>query len=372
MTDLVPVLDGELVVDGGRHLAVPSQHQPGVDDQLDEAAWDLIAAAIPANTTRAYRRLLLGKVLTEPGEPERLAKGVWPELAWVPWCRTRGRRSGIDGAPATGETLAQWATELANASIGASTIEQGIAAVKRLHTEHRYEGDPQTHLARKVLVGYRANAGSRQVKRATPLTVPSLRMILRTPPPGPARATRDGLALVLGVAGMLRRSELAAMRLEHVTRSDRGLSLWLPTSKTDKGNRGATVAVPRGNDPLTDPLGYYERWLALLAEQGHDTTSGPLLRPITPRGDRIGAGTLHPEGIDIDRLIKAGAVRAGLGKAGWSGHSLRAGGATAAHLGGASLIEIMIQGRWTSADTVKKYIRFEELWTHNAAGRMGL
>jgi integrase len=365
MTELARILDAELV-DEHEHLPAVPSGRTAADDQLGAAAWELIDASIPENTTRAYRRLLMG------------GEGMWAELAWVPWCRTEGRSSGIDGEPATAKNLAEWVAELASANVGPPTIEQAIAAVKRLHTEHDFEGQPSSFRARQVLDGYRKQGAAKEAHRASPLTVPALRAILKAPPPGPARAAHDALALVLGVTAMLRRSEAVAARLEHITVTARGLSLWIPKSKTDKRGVGATVVIPRGNDPLTDPVGIHARWLEVLAEQGHDTQAGPLLRSITTRGDRIRGrghlreGALHPSGVAVDRLVKSSAERAGLGTAGWSGHSLRAGGATAAYLGGASIFSIMDQGRWSSADTVKKYIRLEDRWINNAAGAMGL
>ena len=64
--------------------------------------------------------------------------------------------------------------------------------------------------------------------------------------------------------------------------------------------------------------------------------------------------------------------RAGLDPAAFGGHSLRAGFATQAALGGASDREIMRQGRWSNAGTVHRYIRTANPLDDNAVTKLGL
>lgn len=74
----------------------------------------------------------------------------------------------------------------------------------------------------------------------------------------------------------------------------------------------------------------------------------------------------------VAELVKRYAARAGLDPDLFSGHSLRAGFATQAALGGASDREIMRQGRWSNPRTVHGYIRTANPLEDNAVTKLGL
>jgi integrase len=57
---------------------------------------------------------------------------------------------------------------------------------------------------------------------------------------------RDRALLLLGFAGALRRSELVALDIEHVTWMRNGLKLLIERSKTDAEGEGAEIAIPGG------------------------------------------------------------------------------------------------------------------------------
>jgi integrase len=385
MTTEHEVLDGELVDERPGLPAIPAGRAV---DRLDDRARRRRDAAMPINTKRAYARLVYGRIVKVSEDGKTIDAGPagpvstgqagidWADMAWVPWCRETGRPSGLDGVPASEESLGQWVSELADLRVGAPQIEQAIYAVRRLHRDNKMPGQPQTDTALAILRTYRRDeGGARPVDRAKPLETRSLRQMLNAMPTGPDGqlspiGVRDAFVLVAGVKAMLRRSELLALRIEHTRVGDRGVELWLPASKTDKDAKGAKIVIPRDDagDPKWDVTTLLAAWLRLLAEQG--ITTGPLVRSVNRHG-RIG-GPLNSGAKDIDRLVKRAAVRAGLDPDGWKGHSMRSGGASAAHAGGASYGAIQRQGRWLSLAQVMVYIRDAEQWTGNAASRIHL
>ncbi len=311
---------------------------PGdIDTTVSALTAERMANATAANTSRAYDR-------------------QW--RAFAGWCVQHGR----DAAPATDATLAEYASALVSAGAGAATIEQAIATVRRIHRDRGLH-PPDTRGAQLVLRAHRraqADTG-RRARTAPPAAREQLRAMVTACPEGPL-GVRDRALLVLGVAMMGRRSELAGLDLADVDEVDEGLLVYVRRSKTDQDALGAEVAIPYGSHPDTCPVRAVRAWRALLTE--HGITDGPLLRAV----DR--AGRIFPRrmsGDGINRVVRTAAVRAGLpGADRYTAHSLRAGGATAAAKAGAQTAAIAAQGRWSiSSPVVHGYVRAVDRWRDN-------
>ena len=96
---------------------------------------------------------------------------------------------------------------------------------------------------------------------------------------------------------------------------------------------------------------------------------GPLFRALNRHG-HVKPGRLSD--IDVARIVKKLAQRAGLDPAKYAGHSLRAGHATSAAIAGASERSIMNQTGHRSVQMVRRYIRDGSLFRENSAGKLGL
>jgi integrase len=107
-----------------------------------------------------------------------------------------------------------------------------------------------------------------------------------------------------------------------------------------------------------------QAWLELAG-----LAAGPLFRSID-RHAHLRPGRLS--GVDVARVVKKLAGRAGLDPAKYAGHSLRAGHATAAAIAGASERAIMAQTGHRSVQMVRRYIRDGNLFRENSAGKLGL
>jgi integrase len=127
---------------------------------------------------------------------------------------------------------------------------------------------------------------------------------------------------------------------------------------------GRKVGTPYGSNPDTCPVRTVQGWMEQAA-----ITTGPLFRSISRHG-HLRPGRLA--GIDVARVVKKLAVRAGLDAAKYGGHSLRAGHATSAAIAGASERSIMNQTGHRSVQMVRRYIRDGNLFRENSAGKLGL
>ncbi|NEW47943.1 site-specific integrase [Nocardia cyriacigeorgica] len=361
------------------------------DDQADTLG-RYLEASQSDNTVRAYR-------------------SDW--IAWAAWCGAEGRQA----LPADPLDLAVYLASAADARRGngefvfrPATIERKSAAIAAVHAANGLPAPTRSDVVRLTLRGIRRTRRTRPIRKR-PILLHTLEQLLaELPAPGwptePARR-RDTLALLVGFAGALRRSELAALRIQDIhvdqdhTTGEPVLLIHLPTSKTDAtGIAEQRVALPRGNRPHTCPVCAFADWIELLHLHATDPhtvraqlaitappdpkihrchgfgaaphtirADHPLFPAITRHG---GIGATPVSGRAIAELVKRYAARAGLDPALFSGHSLRAGFATQAALGGAADREIMRQGRWSNPRTVHRYIRTANPLDDNAVTKLGL
>ena len=145
-------------------------------------------------------------------------------------------------------------------------------------------------------------------------TVTILRRLL-TPIPDDLRGLRDRAVLLVGFAGALRRSELAAIRFEQLENTDRGIRLTLPQTKGEQAD-AVTVPLPYGDTELC-PVRALELW-----QQAAGLTEGAVFRRIwlppeqtaaAPAGSpplpRIGSGAITPQ--TVAQVVQARAMAAG-------------------------------------------------------------
>lgn len=342
-------------------VSVPQGPGGDADKVVSSGALQRIASSVPPETRRAYAR-------------------DWSRFS--AWCNDQGRTA----LPATPETLAEYANALADAGKAPASIMRAIAAIRVIHKISAHP-PPETKPARDVVTAYRverADAGTSNRNPAAALSVRQVKAIAESLAGDDSiTGLRDRLIFVLGWAMMARRGELHRLNIADVKEVQQGLDVTVRRTKTDQRAEGRRVAIPYGSDPLTCPVRLMRSWLAVLASRG--ITHGPLFRRIDrhgniggepeagiagqPRGDDD--GRLTPEGIWF--VVRRAVRRAGLPEPGIKPHSLRAGGATGAYLGGADLLSIGRHGGWQDGSAVLTgYIRDVDRWKKNPMHGAGL
>ncbi|GAA0222010.1 site-specific integrase [Saccharothrix mutabilis subsp. mutabilis] len=363
-------------------LAALEQVRRRFDDEQAAALAGYLSAAQSPNTLRAYR-------------------SDW--VAWAAWCE-RENRQALPADPVDVAVYLAVAAESAkpdgSPAFSPSTLERKAAAIAAVHAAGGLPSPTRSDVVRLTLRGIRRTRRD-QPRRKRPVLLDTLTDLLaERPPPGwptGVARRRDALLLLVGFAGALRRSELANLRLEDVTadvdaRTQEPLLLVdLGVTKTDQtGTHAQRVVLPRGARRPTCPVCAFADWVDVLTaadprglledepdpEPTHRCHSyrprahrGPLF-PAVSRYGRIAAKPMSDKA--VSDLVKRYALKAGLDPALFGGHSLRAGFATQAALGGAGDREIMRQGRWTNPRTVHRYIRTANPLEDNAVTRLGL
>lgn len=273
------------------------------------------------------------------------------------WCAARG----LEPLPAAGHTVALYIADLAQTR-KPTTIQRRLSTITQRHRLAGYDSPVRTVEVSATWAGIRRELGTAQ-RRVDPITTAVLRTMVDVLPTR-LIGTRDRALLLLGFAGAFRRSELVALDVEDLAEVPEGLRVTLRRSKTDQDGAGTVVAIPYGSRPDTCPVRAVRAWLKAAGVE-----SGPVFRPVDRHGT-VAATRLSDRA--VAEVIKRTCTRAGLDAARYSGHSLRAGFATAAGEAGVAERHIARQTRHRSMSMLRRYIREGDMWRDNAASEVGL
>jgi integrase len=175
---------------------------------------------------------------------------------------------------------------------------------------------------------------------------------------------RDRALLLLGFAGAMQRGELIALDFSDLARTREGLVVMICRGKTDQTQRGRKVGIPFGTTPQTCPVRAVLKWV-----EASGISHGPLFRSVNRPG-HVSEGRLSDR--TVARVVKRSLLAAGIDPRRFSGHSLRAGLATAAAMAGASERSIAEQTGHKSLAVLRRSIRDGSLFRENAAFKVGL
>lgn len=298
--------------------------------------------------------------------------------AWEKWCAGRGAdpfggstayASGLTGvmsgdvSGAEAAVVCAYLTERAARGASAATIDLACSAIRYQHRHHGLTDPTQTEVVRQVRRGLHRILGTAPRRPAHPVGPEEIHRLLAAIDRNTSTGCRDAAIILLGFAGALRRSELAALTLADVEPRPDGLLLHLRRSKTDPEARGEVVGVAPGLSPSTDPIVVLDAWLT---HRGR--APGPVFTSL-----RNGAPPLQPiSGNAVTSIVKNRADAAGLvGRV--TAHSLRAGHATTAAVAGVGVDRIAAQTRHRRIDIlIDRYIRPAQALQATSSRYLGL
>jgi site-specific recombinase XerD len=272
------------------------------------------------------------------------------------WCESHA----VCPLPASPEVVAAFIAESA-ARLKVGSVQRRLNAIAEAHKAVGVETPTHHPTVRNTMKGIRRTKGTAPAQKTATL-IDDIRAMLDATDAG-LIGLRDRALILLGFAGAFRRSELVGLNADDCAFSKDGLTVTLRRSKTDQAGAGRKIGIPYGSNPETCPVRNLQSWI----EQAG--MGGPLFRSINRHG-QVQSGGLS--GIDVARVVKKLADRAGLDAAKYAGHSLRAGHATSAAIAGASERSIMNQTGHRSVQMVRRYIRDGSLFRENSAGKLGL
>ena len=281
--------------------------------RISASARELAAASISANTRTAYQ-----------GQLQRLY-------------------DYLDGQPLTDDTLAEYLTSLHDTGKSPAGAGQLVAAV-RFQSKVTGQPSPVGPASQAVLAGLRRQGKGRgrgQVKGIQWRDADVMAALAANGDHSLA-GLRDAAIIATMSDAMLRVSELCALVVEDITFEPDGSGrLTIRSSKTDQEGKGAVQYLGRRT---------VKRIRAWLDKAGF--SAGPLFRRVR-RGDVPGNHPLTVSGLRL--VLKRRAAADIEGRV--SGHSLRVGSAQSLVAHGATIVEMQIDGRWSSPQMPGHYAR---------------
>lgn len=273
------------------------------------------------------------------------------------WCERRR----LIAMPARPDTVSLYLAARARTH-KVSTLSRRLTVIGKLHKAWGKPNPVRDDRVRKVWRGILRDKGE-SVERKRPTLINDIRKMMASLPRDLA-GTRDRAVILVAFAGALRRSECVAIKLGDLELSEDGFILHLRRSKTDQTGRGRKVGIPYGEREETCPV---RAMLAWLKASGIDR--GAVFRKVNRHGD-IEGERLTDKSVAL--IVKRAAKLAGINPKNFSGHSLRAGLATAAAIAGVDERAIQEQTGHKSLKVLRTYIRDGSLFRQNAAKKVGL
>ena len=253
-------------------------------------------------------------------------------------------QQNLDPLPCAPSTLANYIFHLSNQNLKSASIRLAAVSVAAIHRFNRMNDpskDPDVILELRRMfrkLGRHQNQAVAINRNVLERLIGATDQTLR--------GYRDRALLLTAYDSLCRRSELAALRVEDVTKIKNGVGIQirLRKSKSDQDAHGRWISLgERAQLAMED-------WL-----RESKITTGFIFRGIT----KYDTPTQEIAGAQINRIYKQIATKADMDYKlvqHISGHSLRVGSAQDLLNDGASLPTIMNRGRWTKVDTVMRYI----------------
>jgi len=295
-------------------------------------------------------------------------EGDWKDF--TEFCDANARKS----IPAAPETIAAYIASRAPRH-RVSTIKRRLCAIKHMLAVNGIECNLRAPVVRNTLLGIQRHHGTSQDQKEA-ITPKMLRDILTQIKGDYDKVVRDRALLLMAFAGAFRRSEICNLRLSQLKFDERGVTIFLPKSKTDQLGKGRYVGVPYIRDKTVCPVIALQAWIQLAGV----CDDGYIFRGFDCRGNLQDKPISTNSFVQIIKtLVRRHFVAEGFSKGDadvlaekYSGHSFRAGFVTAAAQSGASDWEIATQTGHKSMDILKRYIRGRCVFANNPLSKIDL
>ncbi len=252
------------------------------------------------------------------------------------------------------------------AQLSRQTLTSRLAAIRYFHIQAGYHSPTEHPLVIRVMRGLSRNK-QRTVSDydQQPIMYDELEMLLNVIEQQPHAITRarDKAIIQLGFQGGFRRSELADIRVNHLSFLRDKLKVRLPYSKSNQQGQREWKNLPQ-----SEPFAAFDavkHWLTVSKIQ-----DGHLFRSLTRDGSQVRDYSVANQGIeskkrnsgflrgdDIYQMIRKYCTKAGLSHEFYGAHSLRSGCVTQLHENDKDHLYIMARTGHTDPRSLKHYLK---------------
>jgi site-specific recombinase XerD len=255
------------------------------------------------------------------------------------------------GEPAISKAAVQrYATELATAGVGPSSINQRLSAIRKLTQEAADNGLLPDQMARGI---QNARGVHQEGKRiGNWLTKEQAQQFISTPDTTTLKGKRDQALLAIMVGCGLRRSEAAGLEMRHIQSRD---GRWIVVDLVGKRNKTRSIPMPEWAHRAV------EAWATAAG-----ITSGRVFRPVN-KTDKVAGDSLTAQA--VWNIVEAYAALSGFDIA---PHDLRRTFAKLARAGGAEYDQIQFSLGHSSVKTTEGYVGQSQDLVDAPADHLGL
>lgn len=260
--------------------------------------------------------------------------------------------------PATAESVGLYLAEHAD-KLTPNTLQNRLAGLSRWHSDQGFPDPTKSPLVRKVFKGIKA-LNLAQPKQAKPIQVQMLAAAVQCIDKELVAAkennqkklifqlSRDKALFLIGFWKGLRSDELCQLEINNVTIApDKGMSIFIPSSKTDKSNQGKIIKLPALSTLC--PVNAYLEWI-----DASKLSEGPIFRRIDRWGN-VSDVALQPS--SLSEIIRKNLKNSNIAQSeSYSSHSLRRGFATWANQNGWDIKLLMEYVGWKDVKSALRYI----------------
>ena len=296
---------------------------------------------------------LLPTVVFSSRAPSTVKKYSGAFLRWKDWLT---QKFEVDCCPASPTQISLYLMFLIKKSSTSSPIEEAVNAISWAHQIACVDDPTQSDLVKQIVAGAKRILAHKATKKE-PLTPEILSQLVDRF--AQEKADLDDIRVMtwclIGFAGFLRYSELAALKESDVKIFSQHMEIFIESSKTDQYRDGAWVVIARTTTKVC-PVKMTERYFTLGGISGSPELH--LFRGITR--SKNGVKLRKQGGISYTRmreLLLEKLEKIGLDPKQYGLHSLRAGGATAAANAGVPDRLFKRHGRWRSENAKDGYVK---------------
>ncbi len=273
------------------------------------------------------------------------------------WCE----RLKVSPLPASPDHVAMFLAQEADAGLSPSTIARRLSAIRLVHLGMEHPSPHDSIKVVEVMRGIR-RAWGKPPEQKVPVLEADIQRMVDAVDPDTQLGLRNRALLLFGFAGAFRRSELVNLNTQDLQEEERGFLVTIRKSKTDQEARGHRIAIPRIDHSDYCPVRSLKDWLHVA-----DIEEGRVFRRMY-RGDKVAAKAMSAQSVAL--IIKDHAARVGFDPRHYAGHSLRSGFLTSAAARQEDLFKMADQSRHSSLETVRKYVREEDLFDRHAGANL--